>query len=71
MENKCENLSLYIIDELSEHEKAQFEYHLNTCIHCQTEIDSLQETWQMLSYDIEETDVPDLPTFFKMEATTT
>jgi Anti-sigma-K factor rskA len=59
MENKCENLSLYIIDELSEHEKEQFELHLKTCIHCQNEIGSLQDTWQMLSYDIEETDVPE------------
>ncbi|PUB10113.1 anti-sigma factor [Paenisporosarcina sp. OV554] len=59
MENKCENLSLYIIDELSEHEKEQFERHLKTCIPCQNEIDSLQEAWQVLSYDIEETDVPE------------
>ncbi|MED4205811.1 anti-sigma factor [Neobacillus mesonae] len=58
MENKCENLSLYIIDELSEHEKAQFEQHLKTCIHCQKEVDSLKETWEMLSYDFEEKDVP-------------
>ncbi|MGE8081817.1 anti-sigma factor domain-containing protein [Peribacillus loiseleuriae] len=59
MENKCENLSLYIIDELSEHEKELFERHLKACIHCQSEIDSLQATWQILSYDIEETDVPE------------
>ncbi|WP_066391367.1 anti-sigma factor [Neobacillus mesonae] len=58
MENKCENLSLYIIDELSEHERAQFEHHLKTCIHCQKEIHSLKETWEMLSFDFEEKDVP-------------
>ncbi|GHH99590.1 anti-sigma factor [Neobacillus kokaensis] len=58
MENKCENLSLYIIDELSEHEKAQFEQHLKICIHCQKEVQSLKETWEMLSYDFEEQDVP-------------
>jgi hypothetical protein len=58
MENKCENLSLYIIDELSEHEKAQFERHLKTCHNCQNEVNSLQDAWQLLSYDIEETNVP-------------
>lgn len=57
--NKCENLSLFIIDQLSEHEKKQFEDHLHTCAQCRNEVNSLQETWQMLSYDIEETEVPD------------
>jgi hypothetical protein len=58
MENKCENVSLYIIDELPEHEREQFEHHLKTCARCQNEVDSLHETWQLLSYDIEEIDVP-------------
>jgi hypothetical protein len=58
MDNKCDNLSLYIIDELSEPEKDQFERHLKTCIHCQNEVDSLKNTWKMLSYDIEEANVP-------------
>lgn len=57
--NECENLSLFIIDQLSEHEKEQFEVHLQTCAQCRNEVNSLQETWQMLSYDIEETEVPD------------
>ncbi|MEH7121727.1 MULTISPECIES: anti-sigma factor [unclassified Bacillus (in: firmicutes)] len=56
--NKCENLSLFIIDQLSKHEKKQFEIHLKTCAECRNEVNSLQETWQMLSYDIEETEVP-------------
>ncbi|OIK16662.1 hypothetical protein BIV60_03290 [Bacillus sp. MUM 116] len=59
MENKCEILSLYITNELDEHEKNQFEHHLKTCIHCQYEIDSLQNAWQTLAYDLEETDVPE------------
>ncbi|MFF2449635.1 anti-sigma factor domain-containing protein [Neobacillus sp. NPDC058068] len=58
MENKCENLSFYIIDELSENERAQFEHHLKTCIPCQNEVTTLKEPWQMLSFDIEEMDVP-------------
>jgi anti-sigma factor RsiW len=58
MENKCENLSLYAINELTEREKKQFERHLQTCVHCQHELETLQETWQMLSFDIEEKDVP-------------
>ncbi|WP_408011436.1 anti-sigma factor domain-containing protein [Pseudalkalibacillus sp. A8] len=59
MENKCEILSLYIINELTKSEKEQFERHLKTCTHCQHELESLQETWQILAYDIEEVDVPD------------
>ncbi|MBS4193127.1 anti-sigma factor [Bacillus sp. FJAT-49705] len=59
MENKCENLSLYIIDQLSEHEKEQFKRHLKTCAHCQNELESLQDTWQTLSYDMEEVDAPE------------
>lgn len=59
MENNCDNLSLYIIDELSKHEKSQFENHLKTCIACKNEVDSLQETWQLLSFDFEEEDVPE------------
>ncbi|QCJ40962.1 anti-sigma factor [Bacillus sp. S3] len=59
MEDKCENLSLYIIGELSVHEMAQFEHHLKTCKHCRKEVNSLKETWQMLSYDVEEMDVPE------------
>ncbi|MFK9092191.1 anti-sigma factor domain-containing protein [Bacillus salipaludis] len=58
MENRCENLSLYIIGELSVNEMAQFEQHLITCNHCRKEVNSLKETWQMLSYDVEEMDVP-------------
>ncbi|MCM3571414.1 anti-sigma factor [Neobacillus mesonae] len=58
MENKCENLPLYIINELTKREKEQFESHLKTCTHCQHELESLQQTWQTLSYDIEEVDVP-------------
>ncbi|MDQ6595302.1 hypothetical protein E2K98_03035 [Bacillus salipaludis] len=58
MENKCDNLSLYIIDELTEYEKHQFERHLKTCLNCQNEVDSLQNTWQRLSYDFKEVDVP-------------
>ncbi|QCJ44355.1 anti-sigma factor [Bacillus sp. S3] len=58
MENKCENLSSYVIDELSEHERAQFEHHLKTCNHCQNEVTTLKESWQMLSFDFEEVDVP-------------
>ncbi|WNS76285.1 anti-sigma factor [Bacillus sp. DTU_2020_1000418_1_SI_GHA_SEK_038] len=57
--NKCENLSLFITDQLSGYEQEQFEKHLNTCAHCRNEVNSFQETWQMLSYDIEETEVPD------------
>lgn len=59
MENKCENLSLYIINELTKCEKEQFKSHLKTCAHCQHELESLQETWKMLPYDIEEVDVPE------------
>jgi len=59
MENRCENLSLYIIGELSVNEMAQFEQHLITCNHCRKEVNSLKETWQMLSYDVEEMDVPE------------
>jgi len=59
MNNNCENLSLYIVGELSEQEKEQFERHLSTCSACQNEVDSLQETWNLLSYDIEEVDVPE------------
>jgi hypothetical protein len=59
MENKYEKLSLYTVDELSEQEKDQLERHLKTCIHCQHELASLQETWQALSYNIEEVDVPE------------
>jgi Anti-sigma-K factor rskA len=58
MENKCENLSLYIIDELTAREKEQYEGHLRICAHCQHELESLQETWQSLFYEIEEVDVP-------------
>lgn len=59
MENKCESLSLYIINELTEQGKEQFERHLKTCAQCQSELDSLQETWQALSYDFDEVDVPE------------
>jgi anti-sigma factor RsiW len=58
MEDKHENLSLYVVDELSEQEREEFENHLRTCIHCQQELDFLQETWQALSYDVNEVDVP-------------
>ncbi|MCJ8009278.1 anti-sigma factor domain-containing protein [Lederbergia wuyishanensis] len=59
MINNCENLSLYIADELSEQEKERFERHLVTCSSCRNEVDSLQEMWHLLSYDIEEVDVPE------------
>ncbi|SDI01960.1 anti-sigma factor [Alteribacillus bidgolensis] len=59
MENKCENLSLYIIDELSENEKELFEQHLQTCSHCKKEVDSFKGVWQTLSNDIEEAEVPE------------
>lgn len=59
MENKCENLTLYLIDELSKQERKHFEQHLKTCIPCQNELNSLQETWQMLSYDMEGAEVPE------------
>jgi Anti-sigma-K factor rskA/Putative zinc-finger len=59
MKSKCENLSLYIINDLTKREKEQFEHHLKTCTHCQHELESLKETWQTLSYDIEEVDVPE------------
>jgi hypothetical protein len=59
MENKCENLSLFIINELTKSEKKQFENHLKMCAHCQHELKSIQETWQTLSYDIEIVDVPE------------
>jgi hypothetical protein len=58
MKNKCDNLSLYVTEELSKREKDQFDRHLKTCISCQNEVESLQNTWQMLSYDIEEANVP-------------
>ncbi|WHY60014.1 anti-sigma factor [Cytobacillus firmus] len=59
MENKCDNLSLYIINELTNQDKKQFEDHLLKCAKCQQELKSIQETWQMLSYDVEETEVPE------------
>jgi hypothetical protein len=59
MESKCENLSLYIINEFTKREKEQFESHLKICAHCQHELESLQETWQILSYDVEEVNVPE------------
>ncbi|WP_284036551.1 anti-sigma factor [Neobacillus sp. 114] len=59
MENKCENLSLYMINELTALEKEEFERHLKTCTHCQHELESLQGLWQTLSYEVEEVDVPE------------
>ncbi|MCH6265033.1 anti-sigma factor [Neobacillus citreus] len=59
MENKCENLSLYMINELTPREKDEFEDHLKTCTHCQHELESLQGLWQTLSYEVEEVDVPE------------
>lgn len=59
MENKCDNLSLYIINELTNQDKKQFEDHLLKCAKCQQDMKSIQETWQMLSYDVEETEVPE------------
>ncbi|WP_274308995.1 anti-sigma factor [Solibacillus daqui] len=59
MENKCENLTLYMIDELSKQERKHYEQHLKTCRSCQNELNSLQETWQMLSYDMEGAEVPE------------
>ncbi|WP_264737907.1 anti-sigma factor [Cytobacillus firmus] len=59
MENKCGNLSLYIINELTNHDKKQFEGHLLKCAKCQQELKSIQETWQMLSYDADEIEVPE------------
>lgn len=59
MENKCENLSLYMINELTTLEKEEFERHLKTCTHCQHELESLQGLWQTLSYEVEEVDVPE------------
>ncbi|WP_423799943.1 anti-sigma factor domain-containing protein [Neobacillus sp. SAB-20_R2A] len=59
MENKCENLSLYMINELTPREKEEFERHLKTCTHCQHELESLQGLWQTLSYEVEEVDVPE------------
>lgn len=58
MGKNCENLSLYVIGELSKNEKQEFENHLKTCAHCQSEINSLQDTWQALAYDMEEVEVP-------------
>lgn len=59
MGNNCENLTLFIVNELSGLKKQEFEQHLNTCGSCQQEILSLQDTWQTLSLDFEEVDVPD------------
>lgn len=59
MGNKCDNLSLYIVGELSDAEKKQFENHMETCVDCRKEAASLRNMWEMLSYDVEEAEVPE------------
>lgn len=49
----------YIIGEISEEEKNFMDKHLLNCSSCSREVRELQEAWDMISYNLEEGDVPD------------
>ncbi|HEX6922685.1 MAG TPA: anti-sigma factor [Bacillales bacterium] len=57
-EKICDNMISYLAGELSEEETAQFQDHLQECPACRKELKELQETWQTLGYDIDETQAP-------------
>lgn len=54
----CERLFDYFLGELTEEEKRTFERHLDACSNCQEELNQLRQTWNVLSYSMDEQEPP-------------
>lgn len=58
MKKACERLLDYLAGELNDAERETFKRHLQTCPTCNTDYQQLQEIWNLLPYDMEESQVP-------------
>ena len=58
MSIECDNLLLFISDELKEKEKKAFAEHLTYCPECTREYDQMTEAWNSLKWDFEEIEPP-------------
>ncbi|MBU8878064.1 anti-sigma factor [Bacillus sp. FJAT-29790] len=59
MRRECDNLLLYIANELNDNKQMEFEEHLNHCTECTKEYKELSQAWSALQFDYIETDVPE------------
>lgn len=58
-QDSCDTLLPYFLKELSAKEAEAFETHLAHCAACREQLQELQQVWQALPYEMEETELPD------------
>ncbi|TBL78214.1 anti-sigma factor [Paenibacillus thalictri] len=56
--NPCDQLFSYFVNDLDDHERNEFELHLSACSSCQEELAELSKTWEMLPMELDEVEPP-------------